>query len=75
MENSIIINSITGDAELDTLARISNTSGKTPGYKGAMPSKVSHELNHEFPPIDSNHLNDTEHPALHEAQVLPFCIR
>ena len=61
MENSIIIiNSTTGDAELDTLARISNTSYKTPGYKGAMPSKVSHELNH------------TEHPALHEAQVLPL---
>ena len=73
MENSIIIiNSTTGDAELDTLARISNTSGKTPGYKGAMPSKVSRELNHESSPIDSNPLNDTKHPALHEAQVLPL---
>ena len=37
-----------------------------------MPSKVSHELNHESSPIDSNHLNDTEHPALHEAQVVPL---
>ena len=73
MENSIItINSTTGDAELDTLARISNTSGKTPGYKGAIPSKVSHELNHESSPIDSNHLNDTDHPTLHDTQALPL---
>ena len=59
MENSIIIiNSTAGEAELDRLARISNTSGKSQGNKDAMPSKVSNELNRESATINKSHCTE-----------------